>query len=289
MTCFSPTPRLTLWFSRSVSQTVGTVVNSLRVKPGSESVARITCAETDAPASTGNLQLEVDVGLADSGDESSSASYAFKSINEDKELVRGPVVSGIKAGSTNVTLTGGVAGTANTPFAGYRFGLVTVNVDANVTNSELAIEEVRLDGVTEEMVEGVLGLGFAPDRDSEFIGRIRVPSGLPYSQVSVVWRGWILARAAGTLPALTMRYRILPRPSPVQTPRALPVSDVSNSLTTIAAAFDELEYAEISSSPIVAAPGSIIAFALTRAADGGDGYDEEVVLINQYAVVSGVS
>ncbi len=139
----------------------------------------------------------------------------------------------------------------------------------------------------------MLGVGFPPNKTTSYRGRIRIPTDLTgVAAVLVAWRGWLLGRSAGELPPLTMTWRRIARPVPPELPTDLPTSSDEGALvldTSGLAAFTANQYAEVESAVMAGVPGDSLLFSITREAEGGDGYDDEVHVINQYGKITGTS
>ena len=277
--------RITAYFTKMAFQTNDASVTSLTIGDGSETILTLTCPTTGDPATTGPLQLDFKLPYTVSSDDDSAAAFAFKEINGTNQFLRGPILSGLKSGSSNVLLSGG------TVDGDYRHGQVTLAVTEGILGGELPIETVRLDGVTEEFYEDILGFGFPAAKTTSFRGRLRVPATLAgVTSLQIVWRCWLLGRAAGTIPPFTMVHRIISRPSPTTTPIAIPTADAALTFdTSVLGAYTANQYAEVQSVAIVAAPGDIIDFGVTRPGAGGDGYSGEIHVINQVGVITGSS
>lgn len=276
--------QLTCWFVKMAFQTSNAAVTSLRVADDSSEILTLRCVNDGLPATAGDLELSINLALlVDDADDASDA-YAFKQLNSGNTLKRGPVVGGLKAGSANVVLSGG------TLTGDYRHGNVVVTVVEGVVGGELPVSVVRLDGVTEENYGGLPSIGFPKARTTTFSCKIKVPVISGATTVSVVWRGWLLGRTAGSLPTLTATYRRIPRPSPTTTPVALPTTDSALTFNTATlGSYTANYYAELSSGTIVAAPGDELLINITRPGAGGDSYNEEIHVISQVGVITGVA
>lgn len=270
-----------VFFTKMAFQTDNAVVSSLRVAAGSEDLVEITCPDDGLPATTGNLQIAVDLALVEGAEVNDLDARAYKNLTVN-ELSKGPVVTRIRPGSNNVQ----IAGTASED---YKYGDLTITVVETTTGSVLPVEVVRLDGVEEENYADVLALMFPPAKTTAFRGRILVPD-LSVSTVSLVLRTWWLGRTTGTFPVLNMSYRELPRPDPAATPVALPASDTAVVLNGTAVSFASANtYFELDSGVITANPASTILFTIERPGAGGDGYTGELHLIRQAGAVTGTT
>ena len=292
MACHTPDMRLTLFFNRMVFQSTGSLVSSLEIKDdGSDDILDIVCKETGQQEATGNLVLSIDLGFSAAGTDSALAT-AFKELDPTtKALKSGPVVSALKAGGSNILLSGGTQGAVGSAFEGYQYGLVTLTFIENVLGGELPIDVVQLDGVTEEAFKDLLGIGFPADKRTSFRGRVRIPLASGISQMTVEHRSWIFGKIAGDIPPFTMTYRLINRPNPLTTPVDAPLSDIAHVLdTSTLSTYTANQYAELTSDPITVTPGDVLLFTIERTAgtDGlGDDYAEEVHILNQYFSITG--
>ena len=272
---------LTLWYSRPKFQTSKTVVTSLRPKAGG--VVSIRCLNGDTEdQATGDLEIDADLSLLLDTATNTAGSTVLKSIVDGK-FTRGPVVEKIKAGSGNVILgsTDGADG------GGYHHGGVTLSVTQNVLGAELPVEDIRLVGAEEEHYKDVLALGFPESRKTSYRGVVNIPYDIGVATVSIGLRFWFLARAAGVLPALTLTARVFSRPA---SPTALPTSDSAVVLTIPGTSLVEDQYIEVTSANIAATPGAMVQFTLERNdSGGGDGFNGEVHVIRQRAVITGAT
>src|SRR5690606_11347223 len=217
--------------------------------------------------------------------DNSASGYNVLKTFEDNEITAGPVVEAIKAGSSNVTISSTGEDTENSQHQ----GVVTISVEQSVLGGELPIETVRLDGPLLGYIEDVTSISFPASRDTSYRAKVSIPSGLS-SSVDIQLRFWLLAESAGTLPALTLTARVVPRPDPTGTPVLLPTSDSSvdldfSGITTTIASPGNGKYVEITSDSISADPGAAIWLTLSRSGTS-DGYNDEVHIIDQRAVLA---
>ena len=286
MACLTPAPRLTLWFTKPTAQTTAASVNSLRIAETSQHLAQLVCQGTDNEADTGALELRLSPERVVDEDSYNLLGYAFKAVLNDNSIEKGPVVVGVRSNSDRLTVSGGSAGAGGA--TGYRFGLVTLSISEAPVGMELPVDLVRLDGTTEEYYDGVLALGFPAGRLSSLVGRIRVPASLgSVTTVTLQWRGWLMARANGSLPDLELAYQVVPAADPA-TPTALPglSTRVTQTLDlTGLPALSADEYVEVATANITTGPGDIVLFSLTRDDSAGDGFDGDVFVIYQYVPI----
>lgn len=287
MACHTPSMRLTLFFNRMVFQSSGSLVESLAIADDSSDILSLLCKSTGQAATTGHLELGIDLGFSVQDDD--DAGYlAFKELDANtKRFDRGPVLVGLKAGNSNVLLSGGVAGAVGSAFENYRHGLVTVTFLENVLGGELLVEDIQLDGVTEESFKDLIAIGFPESKVSSFRGRVRVPAVSGVTTLTIEWRGLIFLKTAGDVPALTMTYRRIALPNPAATPVNAPLTDTAHVLdTSTLGTFAANQYAELASDPLTVAPGDTLLFTIER--DGEtDVYTDEVHILRQHLKITG--
>lgn len=258
--------RLKLNLAKMTFATNKSAVTSLQ--PAAGSPIRFTDCD-GVQASTGDLFAGLDTEfLIDENDV--DGNLAIKDLSGSK-FKRGYMVQGVLSGNSNLTVTG-----TRTKVIGektYYQGLLEFSVNLDPAARDLPTQLVRLDDVKERFYQDVMYLGMPADQESSIRARIKVPGdGLP-STPKVKLRVQILGRVTGTLPVLTVSYRIIPRPS-VAT--ALPTTDtalVFNASQGIATD----EYVEVESDPFTVAAGDTVLFTISRA---DDGYSGEVGLLD---------
>jgi hypothetical protein len=145
---------MTLYFSRPTFWSADTAVLSLHVANGTP--LDVYCQSDMLDATTGHLEIDLDVEALVATDDDTAGATVLKGVY-GKTLTRGPVVEGIKAGSANVSLTSDLGAL---PESGVAQGIVTISVDSSVSGAELAVQTVRVDGVTDELYEDVIALAF---------------------------------------------------------------------------------------------------------------------------------
>lgn len=257
---------LTLWFSRPTFATDQNVVTSLR---SLDSRLTVTCDPTGEAAATGPLQLDLDLELT-TGDTDRVGGTAFKVFDSDTETLHaGPVVNSIVAGSENVTVE-----TAAT-------GIVTLEVTTDPTR-ELPILEVRLDRAQEDRVDDIHFLKMPVDLVSSYRGRVDVPADLQIATPKLRLRFWIMGRSAGTLPALTLTVRRVPRPDGL-TPLDLPAADSVLAITTVATLTAANQYVEATSDPLTVVAGDQVFFTIERE---DDAYADDVGILDHRAYLA---
>ena len=276
-----------LFFSKVNFATDSAVVLSLA---SGDARVKVHCyGDTERPATTGHLQITLDLNLVVKNDE--PGYLALKGFNAARsEFARGPVVEGLFSLSSNVTLVG-QAQTTRTVDAVPRtiqHGLVSVTVDPADTK-ELEVQLVRLDGA-EEAHYGeppVMYLEFIEGDDREYRGKIHVPYDLAIPSPEMSLRFVVLGRAAGTLPQLEFTGRIVPRATDgLDTPMDLPqdVDEFSITCVTVADLTDTNQYVEAESEPFAVAAGDTVYFTVKR--EASDGYAAAVGILRHSGVVA---
>lgn len=269
-----------VFFTKMAFQTDNTLVSSLQVHPDSVGTLVITCVDDDLPATTGALQIKLDLPFVQK-DADDLGNQFIKTLSGG-DLNRGPGVTRIKAGSNNVQIAGTTSGS-------YKYGDLTITVTETSTGSILPFEIVRLDGVEEENYEDVLALMFPPSKTTSLRARLLVPD-LSVSKVELKIRTWWMGRVAGTFPPLTCAYREVTQPSPATTPIALPTSDTAVAMDGTGVSFASAdEYFELDSASFEVDPNSVVLFDISRPGAGGDGYAGELHLIKRFGVITGTT
>jgi len=271
--------RLDLVFLRMTLGAAGAVVTDLSPAPGSP-IQVLNC--DGDPASTGSLQLALDLTaliLSDTAD----GSLVFKELgDEGLGFRRGRVIEGLIAGSDNVSLSSDHPKTVGNTTV--HQGLVQVDVNLNLEERELPVQIARLNGAVDRVVRGAPVLAFPEGRDTALSLRLDVPTtGVP-TNPQVQFRATIFGLATGTLPPLTMEYKLVERPGVL--PSALPAA-----WATPAPEFDTevavtaMDVVEITTPALDVTAGDTIIVEISRAADSG--YDAEVNLLRFKGVLIG--
>lgn len=272
-----------LYYTRVNFATDNTIVRSLR---SLDDRLVITCAGKDTPASTGDLEIDLDLTLM-IGDQDIPGYIVFKSFDaENNKFQLGPVAEGIYATSANVLLTSPFQ-TEDDDGNTVHHGPVGVGV-INQATQELFSQLVRLDGVTEESFP-VLYLGMPNDNATSFVVKFEVPADAPANS-QFQFRPRIIGRAAGTLPQLTLSYYTAARPADgLNTPQAVTQSYVSLTCVTVATLAAANESVEALSEAVNVNPGDIIYVKVERTpADVSDSYAGELGIMQQVGVLTSV-
>lgn len=240
----------------------------------------IRCAGTTESATTGHLEIDLDLELG-VAEEDSRGATVLKTL-EDDQFTKGKVLEGIYALSSNVTLTSDLPTIKLDPddanSANVYQGMVGLTVTPQET-LELPVHLVRLNSVQEQYYEDTHYLGFQNGRNSSVRCRFNVPDNLSIPTPKLGLRLRILGRGAGTLPTLTVTGRRIPRPTDgLTTPEALPTSSSEFSVTiTTAATVGANEYVEAAATAFTVAPGDVVLISISRSS--GDAYAAELGLL----------
>jgi hypothetical protein len=269
---------LILYFPQAKIGSSGTVVTSIRAVEGSR--LSITCfPEGTSEESTGDLQIDLDLDF-ETGPEDTEGHVVFKGVTENV-FDRGPVVEGIKAGSSAVNITSLFNRIDPGDSATIHQGIPTIDFDSDPGGRELNVQLVRLDGVTEEFPEDVQMLGFQPGFASSYRGKINVPStGTPLSPVLKL-KFRLMGRVAGTLTDLDLVVRRIPAAAS-STP--LPTVDSVLAISTGIAISGVNEYADVESDSFAVVAGDVVVFELARD-PVGDGYAGEIDVIQHVGIL----
>lgn len=274
---------MTLWFTKPTFATDTSVVTSLTAR---DARLVITCRGTDDAATAGDLDIDLDLNLTVANGE--PGYLAIKEFDPDTaQFKRGPVVEGVYAESDNVILEGETTGTADgtDDSPSLYHGRVKISVlPASIL--ELDTQLIRLDGVEEDFTTDppLMFLAFRAAEESEIRGRINVPATLALDDPQLKIRLTVLGRAAGTLPALTVTARRLPRPGDDPEDLPLAVAEFIVGIDTEVLLSDTNQYVEVESDAFDVAAGDTVFYTVKRLAS--DGYAADVGLIRQAGVVT---
>lgn len=274
--------RMTLWYSRVNFATDTAAVTSLR-----STTPRLTVRCVDGSAATaGDLVIALDLNLTSAGDD--AAGYlALKSFDPDTaSFRRGPVVSGVYAGSGSVTLSGESPtrldpGDPSSPLVYH--GAVGVSVTPG-DSREVDVQLIRLDGsADEDFFEDVMFLAFPPGVASSLRIKLRVPADLAIPSPELSLRLRLLGRAAGGLPSLAVTARRLPAAaSPADLPLA--AAEFAVDADTGATLASANQYVDAATVPFAVAAGDLVFFSVSRS--DADSYPGDVGLVDQVGVLT---
>ncbi len=276
-----------LFFTKVNFATDSAVVLSLH---SGDARLKVHCyGDATKPASTGHLQIDLDLNLVVANDQ--QGYLALKDFDPTTtSFKRGPVTEGVYALSSNVTLSGSVSGTRVIDDVSrvVRQGLVGISVDPADTK-ELDVQLIRLDGAEEAYYGSppIMYLEFIAGDEREYRGKIHIPFDLAIPTPQLSLRFEILGRAIGTLPQLEFSGRIVPRPvAGLDTPLTLPLDAAEFTITcdTVTALASTNQYVEAVSDPFDIAPGDTVFFTVRRTSS--DGYAGAMGVIRQSGIVT---
>ena len=280
--------QIILSYTMMVFTTERTTVTSLQ--PAENSPLTFTNCDGD-DATTGDLYAGINLSFLVSPADDAPGWMAFKTFDVDDEtFMRGPVVEGLTAGKgcTLVSQTVGLATDGLTPL--YQ-GQVQVNITTSSGEQELPADLIRLAQTDERYYLDIPYIGFDYGRDTSLRMRFYVPTGgLPTNPVVCI-RMQLIGRATGTLPAMDMTYRIIPRPvdgtfAPLATNLPPMTAEVDlNINTNVAVGVDQ--YIEVNSDQFSLLPtqtGATILVTLTRSSS--DNYVGEVGIMRPVGILT---
>ncbi len=240
----------------------------------------VRCSNGDA-GSRGALVIDLDLGLS-VADEPATGHEVLKTF-DGEQFTAGPVVEGLFAASDNVIMTS--TDPLDVDGDTLHRGRVQLAVLTN-TSRLLDVSEVRLDGAGQEFFQDVMYLGFPAEQENSYRGRIDVPADSEVPSPTLALRLRLLGRAAGTLPALDVTARIVPRPaSGLDTPADLPLSAAEFAVTidTVATLDSANQYVEALSEAFAVTAGDQVFFTVRRNDD--DAYAGEVGVLHHEGVL----
>jgi len=268
------------YFTRVGFATDTSTVTSLRSK---DDRLVITCENTVIPASTGPLEIDLDLSFL-IGQQNLTGYLAFKTFDPATNTFNlGPVAEGIYATTSNVLLTSPYTttdGLGNTIY----HGPVGVGVLSQSTQ-QLSSQLVRLDGVTEENYP-VLYLGMPNDVPTNYVVKFEIPFTAPAtSNFNFVAR--IIGRAAGTLPQLTVSYYKTARPANgLVTPVTVTQNYTAVTMVTVATVGAN-QAVEATSAAISVLPGDIVYLKVQRTPTAiSDTYAGELGVMQQVGLLT---
>lgn len=272
------TKPMRLWFTKMIYKTQASCVTSLQPSVGS-AIQVLGC--DGQPATRGDLFLNFDL---DAQTETNQTGWQVLKSVTGSTFKQGPVVEGIIAG-TNVELVP-VVGQGQT-VSGLNQGRVTINVaDPTGGTREGLVEIVALNNVLEDSTSDTIFLNFPQSKDTSLRGMIAVSSiGIPANPLMRL-RFWMLTRASGVLPDLTLTYRRVPRSASAS--QALPTTDTSlaNVDPSGYGSLTSGNYIEVLSAEFAVVAGDLVFFTLGRLG-ASDGYAGDVGLLRQTWAIRG--
>lgn len=136
---------------------------------------------------------------------------------------------------------------------------------------------MSLDDVSQKNHQGTLYWSFAPSKDTAMRVRLSLPDNVLPSPAELVFSFWVVGEAAGNVPNLGLGYR---RISKNASPTVLPTTDTALANLVPAATVSPFTYQVIESAPFAVANGDLVFLNISRDADGGDGYNSNVGIVD---------
>jgi hypothetical protein len=271
------TRSIRLYFAKMVFKTNNALVTSLRPATGSPIVVT-GCG--GAPATTGDLQLALDLAMA--MQEGAAGYKALKSVS-GTIFQRGPIVEGLIPGSdmTIQVVSGEVVD-------GVYYGklILTPNIPGR-SLLDIGVDLVALDSVREEQLNGIFYLSMPQDRTSAFTGRVLIPDSLLVTTPEIEFWFMLLSRAAGTVPTIAVEVAQLPAALDCteKTLSDYPFTPLGSlGVCTFTAAGT---YVRVVVPALPVAAGDTLFFRLTRPGYGnpGDSYAADLGILRMGAIV----
>jgi len=268
-----------IWFTKPSFATDATVVTSLT---SLDPRLVVTCVD-GTPASVGALNVDLDLNFISTA---GNTGYQVLKEIDGNSFKQGPVCEGLYTSSSAVTLSSPsrrrlIVGNTSSPWL-YQ-GPVEISV-VPTESREIEVQLIRLDGVEEQFYEDVTYLGFAAANESSIRCKLHVPSSTGFASPIISLKLRILGRAAGTLPALTVTARRLPKPS-AGSSLALPLtaSEFAVTIVTTATLSGSNRYIEVSSTAFAVADGDTLLFTVQR---NSDAYAGEVGILQMTGILT---
>jgi hypothetical protein len=285
--CPRDTPMsLLAWFSRANFTTDNTAVLSLH---SADPRIKVTCFNTNTPASTGHLQIALD--LSNVIVDGAVGFLALKDIDPATgQFKRGPVCEGVYAVSGNVILSSPAQRhlTPSDPSSPLLYqGPVGISVSPLPT-LELEVQLVRLDEAEEEFFQDTMFIGLLAGFQQQYRAKLHIPTDVNIVNPQLKLRFIVFGQTAGTLPQLVITGRRVPRPGTILTSSVtLPdnTSEFSITCPTNGVLAANNQYIEAESSPFTVAIGDTVFFTVQRLST--DGYPSEVGIIRQTGILIG--
>lgn len=272
--------RLELLFERTAYGADKTVVTSLQPAEGSP-LSFKNCDGNEA--STGDLLADINIALL-VADETVAGGQVLKTLVGPYKFGRGWVTAGIRAGSTQVSLTSSHSYLATEGDETSRVHQGDVIVDVNTgIDRELSPQLTRLGDAVERPYRNVMYIGLPEGRDSSVVARFDVPAtGIPTNPVVTV-KLLLMGTLAGDLPALPLGYKVVAEPTDDEPASEIPESETAVTVDTELTVEANKVYKVLSESFNVTA-GDTLLVSLSRASNSG--YLGEVGLVRIVAVLS---
>jgi hypothetical protein len=261
-------------FTKANEALINQVVNSLEAGDSAIIVRRCDGTAGD----TGALEVLLNLTTSDTG----SVSGDFLKTLTGNQLIVGPGVAGIRAGNSNITISGSdsFSSGGNT----YYNGLLVAELSNTASVVQLQPLLARLTDSVERYYENVPFISFPAARNSEIVYTFEVPDDLVFTTPRVRLRMQVLGTVSGTIPALTVEYVILPRADSVNSnlnslsPTAVTPTYSDSTLSTA------YEYTELITDYFDVDPGDTVIAYVSRGS--ADGYSGEVGILRHIALLT---
>jgi hypothetical protein len=268
-----------VWFTKPSFATDATVVTSLTAL---DPRLIVTCVD-GTPASVGALNIDLDLNFVSTA---GNTGYQVLKEIEGNSFKQGPVCEGLYTSSSAVTLASPsrrrlISGNNSSPWL-YQ-GPVEISV-VPTESREIEVQLIRLDGVEEQFYEDVTYLGFPASTATSIRCKLHVPSSTGFASPVISLKLRILGRSAGTLPALTVTARRLPKPS-AGSALALPLtaSEFAVTIVTTATLSSSNRYIEVASTAFAVVDGDTLLFTVQR---NSDAYAGEVGILQMTGILT---
>jgi hypothetical protein len=268
-----------VWFTKPSFATDATVVTSLTAL---DPRLIVTCVD-GTPASVGALNIDLDLNFVSTA---GNTGYQVLKEIEGNSFKQGPVCEGLYTSSSAVTLASPsrrrlISGNNSSPWL-YQ-GPVEISV-VPTESREIEVQLIRLDGVEEQFYEDVTYLGFPASTATSIRCKLHVPSSTGFASPVISLKLRILGRSAGTLPALTVTARRLPKPS-AGSSLALPLtaSEFAVTIVTTATLSSSNRYIEVASTAFAVVNGYTLLFTVQR---NSDAYAGEVGILQMTGILT---
>ena len=261
--CLTPTRALTLWMVRMVNKTSDATVTSLEAS--NDTIELLNCE--GLPATTGRLRIRAK--FATTQESGSVSPIVLKAFDSDTlQFTTGIVAARVKSLSPYLVITGTDAGT------GWKAGDLSFDfLDPN-SQREGQPSLISLKNVREASYNDIMYFAFDAGIDSNIIGKIDIGQNTLSGDGTLILYFWVLARTAGTLPALTLTVANMRMPVDC-TPVAFPTGTWDTvALPMCSGALTINQYVQVASAGIPVQPGDLLFFKLARS--GTDVYAGEL-------------
>jgi hypothetical protein len=277
--------RLTVYFTRPTFLTETSVVTSL--SPAAGSLIRVLDCDGQ-PASRGDLQLALDIGLIEGDSVESDRAVA---VIGEAEFNRTLIVRGLVSDTPAIILDGSVQTVIGDDTV--HRGLVRFTAAPLDAFREIDVQLVRVEGVTQEYPRDYPSLGFPAAKTTFYNAKLNIPTtGIP-TDPRLQLRFRLAGDKAGTLPELTLQYQKVPKLDEITNDKAaipntwldvgwLGINEAESPQVPLTAPY---QYIEAISAVIPVDPGDMVVYRVTRTGTA-DSYPGIVLVLTQAGVLS---